>query len=463
MAREKLSTLIDRASPGGTLILPAGEFEGPVVIGKPLTIEGRDTMVWARKGPVLTIESSGVVLQDLNVEITGREKDLTGQEACAIVVHGKHGVTLNDVSVRGNVLGLDEEEGDWRYPRSLNMMMAAKERHEFQAIFLVPVPCRLVSNVAGLTLKPASLKAGQETEVTVRVDPLPAGMRIRGGIALRTAFLSRKVTIIGNVGGKDREPKCKIQYWSTLGAATPTPAPPDKTESLTTEKAKPSRPKRKQPPMEEKEPTTVAATEARPIPDRVEPDPLPPKEPKKPDIFDTPKPVTEPSLPGRPAPRSTPSIPQGGLWTKQGAEGPEAEKVGPVSAPQGASRPPEPADDQVDQAGAGSSQSVAPTDGPMSTRIRPPSKRTTRRVSADSFAAFGSRTEQAAEEDASETPPTAPDSEERVREESTDQPDEDEQVAAPPATQKPGKRRMVRHKKSDGFFGQGGRAVERED
>ena len=200
MSADDIQSLIDSVSPGGTLRLepPKGELEGPVVIRSPITIEGQGATIWAKKGPVLSIQEDGVVLEDLNVAITGSERKLSGQEACALVIRRGLGVTLNDVTVRGNVDGLEEEEGEWDYPRSLRLgAIRGGQRHEFRVKLLAAVPCRIVSEIAGLAVEPKGIKGGL-CETTLRIDPLSAGTRIRGDIRIRTAFVTRLIRLTGN-------------------------------------------------------------------------------------------------------------------------------------------------------------------------------------------------------------------------------------------------------------------------
>ena len=86
MSTNELQAELDGLAPGASLSLDIseGEKEGPAVLRKPVTIEGHGRTIWARRGPVLTIESHGVALRNLNVEVTGKEDKLVGEEACAI-------------------------------------------------------------------------------------------------------------------------------------------------------------------------------------------------------------------------------------------------------------------------------------------------------------------------------------------------------------------------------------------
>jgi hypothetical protein len=254
MASKKIQDLIDKVKPGGTLKLhpPEQEYQGPIVIRKPITIDGQHSNFWCKeKGPVLSIESNGVVIDDLNIAITGKESKLSGVEACALVVKQGLAVNLNNVTVKGNVLGLDEEEGDWRYPRSIKLSLKPGQPHDFKVKIIAPVQCKLKSEISGLTIQPSGLKGGEETEVTLKTEALSQGVRLKGDIFLKTACLSRKIEVTSHQVQKGGECTCKVTYWDTTGAKTPSSPTPSDTKTLPTEPPhppeEPPRPPKKEP------------------------------------------------------------------------------------------------------------------------------------------------------------------------------------------------------------------------
>src|SRR5271157_4123754 len=99
MAENDLQNLIKSTPPEGTTNLqPAkGEFPGPVIIDKSVTINGQGGTIWAKKGPVLTIGAHGVTIKDLSVEITGK-KSLSGSASLAIDVEPGFNPILENVS-----------------------------------------------------------------------------------------------------------------------------------------------------------------------------------------------------------------------------------------------------------------------------------------------------------------------------------------------------------------------------
>jgi hypothetical protein len=201
MAASDLQDRLDSLGAGETLKLePAGrEFQGPLTIRNPVILEGQGGTVWCPRGPVLIVESAGVELHNINLEVTANEAGLDGETACALRVAPNLSITLENVSVRGTVFGLDTEEGEWRYPRAIPLgSMKPGQAHEFKAKLVVPVPCRLVSKIDGLVVEPGQVKGGP-VEITLKLAALPPGTRVRGEIWLKTALLTRRIAVNGNV------------------------------------------------------------------------------------------------------------------------------------------------------------------------------------------------------------------------------------------------------------------------
>jgi hypothetical protein len=200
MSTVDLQDRLDQLGDGETLKLdpPRNEFKGPLVIRKPVRIEGQHGTICALTGPILQIEAQGVVLRDLNVDVTGRDAPVDGEEACALVVGPRLFVELENVAVRGNVLGLEDEEGVWRCPHALQLgPLQPAINHEFKLSLVLPIPCTLESEIDGLKVQPQDLPAGRIT-ATLWLDGLPAGTRLRGRLLLRTRRLLRRIAVFGH-------------------------------------------------------------------------------------------------------------------------------------------------------------------------------------------------------------------------------------------------------------------------
>lgn len=191
---------IAKASPGGTIRIdpPGQEVQGPVVIAKPIIIEGQSGTIWANHGPVVSIESDGVVLRNVGIEITDNTAPLSGAAATALVVKNGLRPTFDHVSIRGDAEGVGGEEGVWRYPRAIVLgLVEAGRPHEFRLRLAVPVRCRLVADIAGLAFQPPEIC--RPDEVTLKLDSLPAGTRLRGHISLQGPTLNRTIFVTASI------------------------------------------------------------------------------------------------------------------------------------------------------------------------------------------------------------------------------------------------------------------------
>ena len=65
--------LVDEAKKGSTLIPPAGTYAGPVVIDKPLVIDGKNgvTIDAGGKGTVILLDTDGATIQNLRLTNSG--------------------------------------------------------------------------------------------------------------------------------------------------------------------------------------------------------------------------------------------------------------------------------------------------------------------------------------------------------------------------------------------------------
>lgn len=75
---QNLQEIIDRAEDNATIVLEPGLYLGPVVINKPVTIDGkgRATVDGQKKGTVITIMSNGVKIKNLRIINTGGRYDM---------------------------------------------------------------------------------------------------------------------------------------------------------------------------------------------------------------------------------------------------------------------------------------------------------------------------------------------------------------------------------------------------
>lgn len=196
-----LQRLVDQAAPGSVLHLPRNEYPGPVRVEKPLTIEGNGSTLWSRGGPVLHVRAAGVRLRSLGIEVTGSD-DRNDADVALSIAPGCV-PELHAVQVRGRVVGLEKETGEWALPGGLSLgTLAPRRRSEYRLALRVPVECRLTSSVSGVRLAPETLRAG-ENEVTLTVEGVSADTLIAGEIVLHSPHLQRTIGLTGStVGGE---------------------------------------------------------------------------------------------------------------------------------------------------------------------------------------------------------------------------------------------------------------------
>lgn len=230
---------IDALQDGATLQLIPREFPGPVKINRCMILDGQGATIWSLKGPVVSIRSDGVVLRNVRIEVTGENGTGMAEDECALQIEPGRGVLLEkDVEVRGTVIGLPQEEGDWRYPHSLHIgYLAYGIDYEFILRILVPVPCQITSNISGLEIKPRSLSSGAN-EIHIHMECLPQDTLLYGFLLLTSTFLKRRITFNAHILSKLSAQKASIpvsgfvvwepEDWPSLVACPqPQPTPPE--------------------------------------------------------------------------------------------------------------------------------------------------------------------------------------------------------------------------------------------
>lgn len=179
-----LSDIIANTPAGGTAALPAGEYEGPVVIDKPVTLRGNGATVWAKHGSVIEVRSQGVTLEGLRVEIT--EGALSEPAITA-----KFPVGVRDVEVLGTVSGFGAEDGECGIPRALQLgELSPSEENSFRLTVDIPAPARIICTASGVRFEPQQLPAGR-TDVTLYVSGSGSASLVYSEILLESQFRRR--------------------------------------------------------------------------------------------------------------------------------------------------------------------------------------------------------------------------------------------------------------------------------
>ncbi|MEM9541420.1 MAG: hypothetical protein AAGA60_18220 [Cyanobacteria bacterium P01_E01_bin.42] len=177
-----------------TLFPPNGEYEAPIAIRQPVTLDGAGATIWRKTGTVVAIESDRVRLQNLRIEAT----DPQNTQSAIRVASGKN-VIFENVEVKGMVTGIPTESGVWDYPESVNLgRLAHGCEHQFKIRIIVPLPCQIIDEIAGLDFFPRRLQPGAN-EVTLRLEPVPKDTLIFGSVFLVSDSLKRRLTVSAQV------------------------------------------------------------------------------------------------------------------------------------------------------------------------------------------------------------------------------------------------------------------------
>jgi hypothetical protein len=196
--KKSLQTELDSIRKGAALPLVPGEYEGPISIRNPVDIDGQGSTIWGHKGPVVTINSENVVLRNTTIEVTD-EFEVPQSDGCALLIQSRAKPTLENVEVRGTVIGLHGEEGEWCYPNLLDLgALAYGVKHKFRIRIVVPVPCKLESCISGVRIEPVNLTPGYH-DIYCYVERLLEDIMIYGDILIITSLLKRKITVNGHI------------------------------------------------------------------------------------------------------------------------------------------------------------------------------------------------------------------------------------------------------------------------
>lgn len=186
---QNLNQIIDGALPGADITLPAGEFEGPVIIAKPLRISGKNTTVWAKKGSVIEIKSPGVSISDIRAELTE-----SSETDCAIKAFFP--ADAKNVEVLGIVSGFGAEDGFFDVPRTINLgEFLAEAENTFTLSVNVPEKTEILCDIKEIVISPKTLDKGRN-DLTITVSGISEKTLLYAEILFRTRFV-RRVYLMG--------------------------------------------------------------------------------------------------------------------------------------------------------------------------------------------------------------------------------------------------------------------------
>lgn len=176
-------------SGNGTIILPPGEFQGPFYINHPCTVEGNSTTLWNRGDNVLVIDSPGVTLKNLRIELIESSDDFYS-------VCSDEKVTLENVEITGRTSGFGMEDLVPRTARQIKLgRFSADMENSFVFELYSPGISRLETDMRDIRVEPSELMPGIN-RIRLTVNALPSGTFLYGDIVIHSGF-SRRFYIQG--------------------------------------------------------------------------------------------------------------------------------------------------------------------------------------------------------------------------------------------------------------------------
>ena len=181
------------AARGDVFRLQPGEYEGPLVIDRRCVVDGAGATILCPDGPVVTVSSQGVTLKNLRIEVTNEEKDPSSEIA---INSSAPDTRLENVEVRGRVVGIPGESDAWELPSVINLGdFAADSSNAFLYTLQSPGNAVLKVNVNGLKVTPSSLRPGKNA-ILLTTDELRNNARLYGELMVVSA-VSRRIYITG--------------------------------------------------------------------------------------------------------------------------------------------------------------------------------------------------------------------------------------------------------------------------
>jgi hypothetical protein len=250
--QEQLNDLQDNA----TLSLwpPHGEYPGPIIINNSVVLDGQGATIWATQGPVLSINSHQVTLRNLRIEVTGEIKIANSENNninCAILVKSNQQsnpvISFENIEVRGSVMGISEEEGEWQYPSTLNIgRIAHGQEYNFIWRIIVPVDCKIISEISGIEFTPRLLNPGKNAGC-IHIEKLPQDTLINGSIYLVSANLKRRISVTAHIVNfnsqdisiSDHHVIWEAESWSSFSESIMTETTSNISETITETAAEP--------------------------------------------------------------------------------------------------------------------------------------------------------------------------------------------------------------------------------
>jgi stress response protein SCP2 len=188
---KELQELFDQHTEGIFRLEP-GLYEGPLVIRHPCVIDGQGATIRLDAGIGISVLASGVRIKNLSVEITGDSDNVIDQTAIAAV---SADTRLENVTVRGHVIGFPEEYPLWNLPSLLTLRLTAGESTSIPMKLAVPAAAGFSCKVEGLSCPTTELRPGKQ-RLLFQSGGQPAGSVLHGSICIDT-LVRRRIMVAG--------------------------------------------------------------------------------------------------------------------------------------------------------------------------------------------------------------------------------------------------------------------------
>ncbi len=125
------------------------------------------------------------------------------------------------------MIDLVNDETLWEYPEILQLGdLAFDTEHQLVMQIIVPVPCRLTSQIRSLRVPPDDISPGAHS-INLRIEPQAKGTQLNGTLCLATTGKERRIRVTGRFvttpGGRDLTGKGQLvwqaQDWETVTSA----------------------------------------------------------------------------------------------------------------------------------------------------------------------------------------------------------------------------------------------------
>lgn len=203
---EELRLTVLTAPAGTNITLPAGEYEGPLIIDRPLRLTGQgpypdSVVIWATRGPAVIVRAAQVELTNLSVMLTseaGRHHDPTVWYAPGCQPQ----VLKTEIEGRMELMGSSHNQAGWQLPELINLdELRPNYPVSLSLTIETPAATRLSAELAGIKISPAELPAGGPHDITLDIpkNQLKPEVMLAGQLILEAQGEVRTVWVIGRV------------------------------------------------------------------------------------------------------------------------------------------------------------------------------------------------------------------------------------------------------------------------